>query len=209
MPSAQLGGDTFGYHWIDKEHFAVYLLDVCDHGVVPALLSVSALNDLRTQTLPDTDFRSPERVLAALNEKFQMEKHNNLYFTIWYGVYNIATRRLRYGCAGHPPALLIYSDEIKELFTENMFIGGMPGVDYRCSEIDLPLNCSLYVLSDGCYEITRGDGTIWGLNNLKGFLLSEKGKPDSELEGLYRFVHEMSGKEALDDDFSIVKIIFY
>ncbi|HQE80231.1 MAG TPA: SpoIIE family protein phosphatase [Syntrophorhabdaceae bacterium] len=209
IPSAQLGGDTFGYHWIDKEHFAVYLLDVCDHGVVPALLSVSALNDLRTQTLPDTDFRSPEMVLKALNETFQMEKHNNLYFTIWYGVYNIKTRKLRYGCAGHPPALLITRDnDIKELFTENMFIGGIPGIEYRCAETDVPLDCTLYVLSDGCYEITRGDGTIWGLNSLKTFLLSERGRPGSELEGLYRFVHEMSGKETLDDDFSIVKITF-
>lgn len=209
VPSAQLGGDTFGYHWLDREHFAVYLLDVCDHGVVPALLSVSALNDLRTQTLPDTDFRSPERVLAALNETFQMEKHNNLYFTIWYGVYNITTRQLRYGCAGHPPALLISEgNDITELFTENMFIGGMPGVDYKCSDIDIPLNCALYVLSDGCYEITRDDGTIWGLNNLKGFLLSKEREADSELEDLYRFVHGMSKKDTLDDDFSIVKITF-
>ena len=42
IPSARLGGDSFGYHWIDEDHFAIYLLDVCDHGVGPALLSVSA-----------------------------------------------------------------------------------------------------------------------------------------------------------------------
>lgn len=210
VPSAQLGGDTFGYHWIDSEHFAVYLLDVCDHGVVPALLSVSALNDLRMQTLPGTDFRSPEEVLATLNETFQMERHNNLYFTIWYGVYNKSTRHLRYGCAGHPPALLISADkDMKELFTENMFIGGMSGVIYRCHEIDVPHESSLYVLSDGCYEITMHDGNIWGIDNLKRFLLSEGNKTDKELEVLYNLVYEINGKNTLDDDFSIVKIIFH
>lgn len=44
IPSAQLGGDSFGYHWLDKDNFAAYLLDVCGHGVGPALLSVSAMN---------------------------------------------------------------------------------------------------------------------------------------------------------------------
>ena len=28
FPSAQLGGDALGYHWVDDEHFAIYLLAV-------------------------------------------------------------------------------------------------------------------------------------------------------------------------------------
>jgi sigma-B regulation protein RsbU (phosphoserine phosphatase) len=32
LPSASLGGDAFGYHWIDNDHFAFYLLDVSGHG---------------------------------------------------------------------------------------------------------------------------------------------------------------------------------
>ena len=59
VPSTQLGGDSFGYHWLDDEHFAVYLLDVSGHGVGASLLSVSALNVLRSQSLPNTDFRDP------------------------------------------------------------------------------------------------------------------------------------------------------
>ncbi len=107
FPGAQLGGDSFGYHWLDENTFAMYLLDVCGHGVGSALLSVSAFNAIRSQTLPNTDFRIPERVLAALNEAFQMEKHNNLYFTIWYGVYDCRTRELHFASGGHPPAFLI------------------------------------------------------------------------------------------------------
>jgi hypothetical protein len=41
IPSASLGGDSFGYHWIDEDHFAAYLIDVSGHGWVAALLSVS------------------------------------------------------------------------------------------------------------------------------------------------------------------------
>src|SRR5262249_34090746 len=42
VPSAQLGGDMFGYHWIDPDHLAIYLLDVSGHGVGSSLLAGSA-----------------------------------------------------------------------------------------------------------------------------------------------------------------------
>ena len=42
IPSTQLGGDSFGYHWLDDDNLAMYLLDVCGHGVGAALLSISA-----------------------------------------------------------------------------------------------------------------------------------------------------------------------
>jgi sigma-B regulation protein RsbU (phosphoserine phosphatase) len=48
---------------------------VCGHGVQAALLSISAINVLRNQTLPSTDFRSPGQVLSALNRVFQMDRH--------------------------------------------------------------------------------------------------------------------------------------
>ena len=61
IPSTSLGGDAFGYHWLDEDHLAVYLLDTCGHGVGTALLSASAINMLRSQSLPATDFRQPAR----------------------------------------------------------------------------------------------------------------------------------------------------
>ena len=108
IPSAELGGDSFGYHWLDDEHFAFYLLDVSGHGVGSALLSVSAMNALRSQALPQTDFRLPGQVLGALNNAFQMDQQNGLFFTIWYGVYHKPTRRLDFSGGGHPPGLLSY-----------------------------------------------------------------------------------------------------
>jgi phosphoserine phosphatase RsbU/P len=51
-PSAAIGGDAFGYHWIDADHFAVYLLDVSGHGWGASLLAVSIINVLRSQALP-------------------------------------------------------------------------------------------------------------------------------------------------------------
>src|SRR5580704_17200705 len=107
VPSTELGGDSFGYHWVDREHFALYLLDVCGHGVGSALLSMTVANTIRSGALLNTDFRMPDAVLSSLNQAFQMERQNDLYFTIWYGVYHRPTGKLRYASAGHPSPILV------------------------------------------------------------------------------------------------------
>ncbi len=131
IPSTQLGGDAFGYHWLDENHFAIYLLDVCGHGVGAALLSISVVNLLRSETLLQADFDDPSSVLAALNLAFQMEKHNNMFFSIWYGVYNRDKSEILYASGGHPPAILITGASGQEaktfmLKTPGVVIGALP-----------------------------------------------------------------------------------
>ncbi len=43
LPASTLGGDTIGYHWVDDDHLALYLIDVTGHGLDAALLSVEML----------------------------------------------------------------------------------------------------------------------------------------------------------------------
>src|SRR6185295_8713667 len=136
ITSTSLGGDSFGYHWLDEEHFAMYLLDVCGHGVGAALLSISAMNVLRSGSLPNTDFREPGAVLTGLNNVFQMERQNNMYFTIWYGVFNKTSRQIVFARGGHPPAILLTGEtretaKIIELKAPGMVIGSMPGLKFR------------------------------------------------------------------------------
>lgn len=157
-PCEQLGGDAFGYHWIDADHFAVYLLDVCGHGVGAALLSVSVLNALRVQTLPGVDFRDPAAVLMGLNRTFRMDNQNNLFFSAWYGVYHRSKRELTYASGGHPPAILIGPPvqepaSIAALRTEAPAIGCLDEMVYRSAVHLVTLGSRLLVFSDGVFEI--------------------------------------------------------
>ncbi|MEM8502560.1 MAG: SpoIIE family protein phosphatase [Cyanobacteria bacterium P01_D01_bin.1] len=111
ISSQELGGDCFDHYWLDPDYLVMYLLDVSGHGLGAALLSTSVLNVLRSQSLPGVDFHRPETVLKGLNEAFQMTEQNDKYFTIWYGVYNRVTHQLAYASAGHPPALLVASQD--------------------------------------------------------------------------------------------------
>ena len=110
IPSSTLGGDTIGYHWIDDDHLALYLIDVTGHGLDSALLSISINNMIRSGSLPGADMRRPDQVLATLNESFQGRQHSNKFFTIWYGVYCSSTRVLTWSGGGHHASLLFAPD---------------------------------------------------------------------------------------------------
>jgi len=209
VPSASLGGDFFGYHWLDEDHFIVYLLDVCGHGIGAALLSVSAINVIRSQTLPNTDFRRPDQVLTGLNEAFQMANHNGMYFTIWYGVYNKRSRMLVYASAGHPPALLVGSGGTKTLRTPNMIVGAFEKMAYQSDSIEIESQSRLYVFSDGAYEIRMSpDNTMWTFESFAELMASPPRDKIPPLKRLWEFAARAMGPKGLYDDFSILEITF-
>ncbi|MDF3057502.1 MAG: serine phosphatase [Rariglobus sp.] len=209
IPSTELGGDSFGYHWIDDDHFALYLLDVCGHGVGAALLSVTAINVLRNAALPGVDFRDPGAMLTELNEAFLMEKQNDMYFTIWYGVWQPSTRTLRFASAGHPPALLATplgdgTRDVAPLKSAGMILGGMSGATYRTFEQKIPGPARLYVVSDGTFEISQAGGSMWEFTDFVSFMGQRPQPGESDLDRLFNHVKTLHGPGPLDDDFSIL-----
>ncbi len=206
LPSQELGGDSFNYHWLDEDHLAIYLLDVSGHGVGSALLSVSVMNQLRSQSLPDTDLRQPAAVLYALNQSFQMESHHDMYFSLWYGVYQPGSRLLSFASAGHPPALLVAQSDpiLLELKTPNLPIGILPDQDFVMDQVRIPANSCLYVFSDGVYEVSNSQG-IWGIDNWKTFLSAHS---CIALDQVLQAIQSFRGKADFDDDFSLLRVHF-
>lgn len=209
IPSKQLGGDALGYHWIDDEHFAIYLLDVCGHGVGAALLSISVINVLRSQSLPNTDFREPVPVMKALNSTFSMEKQNNMFFTLWYGVWNSRTNKLNFGSAGHPPAMLFSKGKEPQLLrTEGLVVGAEQDVQFTSLTIDVPPASQLYVFSDGVYEITKPDQTMLRLDDMIEILKKASEKPEKALATVQNKILSEADSNEVSDDYSILQIIF-
>jgi phosphoserine phosphatase RsbU/P len=211
VPSTELGGDSFGYQWIDGEHFALYLLDVCGHGVGSVLLSITVANTLRSGALQNTDFRRPEAVLGSLNQAFQMENQNGLYFTIWYGVYHRPTGTLRYASAGHPPPILVSGAREQRGKAESLPavgcpVGILPDFPYASEECTLAGPARLFLFSDGAYEIMRPDGTLLEFEAFEELLARAVPEGASELEELLHFARDVHGSEDLEDDFSIIKM---
>jgi hypothetical protein len=209
-PSTKLGGDAFGYAPLPDGRFAAYLMDVSGHGAAAAMHSVAVMNVLRQRALPDTDMAQPAAVLRALNEMFQMERHAEMYFTLWYGVFDPESRRLDYACAGHHAAYMAPADRsgIIPLRTRNPMIGAVSGRSFLSDSVEVPAGASLYVFSDGVFEIVTKDDQQWGLQDFLPLLLQPSAKGVSEGERLFDEVVRVARPGGLDDDFSLVVLTF-
>ena len=213
IPSRQLGGDCFDYYWLDTDYLAIYLLDTAGHGLRATLPSISVLNLLRSRALKGLNYYQPSDVLQALNNTFQMNYQNDKYFTIWYGVYNRVKRQLIYASAGHPPAVLISgkspsSTKVKKLRTPGVPVGMFPQVKYVDEFCNIEESSSLYIFSDGAYEITQSDGTLWTLEGFIEMLVTSQRRFEGKLEQILNYITSLNSKEAFDDDLSIIKMNF-
>jgi serine phosphatase RsbU (regulator of sigma subunit) len=209
QPSALLGGDALGYGYIDADHFAMYVLDVSGHGTGAAMHSVSVLNVLRQRALPANP-RDPVKVLSTLNARFQMEQHDGMYFTMWYGVYDVPHRTLRYACAGHHPGYLAAPDRgaVQPLRTSGTMIGAMPKARYVVDQTAVPAGSSLYLFSDGVFEVVTKDQHQWRLHDFVPLILEPPSDGISEAQRLYGAVRSVARPGPLDDDFSLMVVTF-
>lgn len=168
IPCEALGGDVFGYHWIDEHHLAAYVIDVSGHGVGPALMGVSAMNLIRSGSLEREQVLDPTRTLQALNAAFQMSRHDGMYFTVWYGVYDRRTRELAWAGGGHPPSFLVRAGgTIERLDSTTFMVGAMEEYDAPTMRTPISAGDRLYLFSDGVFEIHLPSGGIWGLESLE------------------------------------------
>ncbi len=208
VPSEQLGGDSFGYHWIDDNNFAIYLIDVSGHGIKASLHTVSVINALRSHGLPNTDMTQPADVVKTLNKRFQMSDHGDMYFTLWYGVYNNEKHELSYSGCGHPPVIIMdghCGSEIRLLDSQNLCVGGVRNPTIQSDTINIDLPTTLFVYSDGSYEIKLAEGNYWNDYSFREMLVLYE-KKNKSLKDLYTYIKTLNNHKDLIDDLSILKL---
>ncbi len=212
IPSRQLGGDSFDYYWLDSDHLAIYLLDVSGHGLRAALPSLSVINLLRSRGLPQVNYYRPSDVLRGLNELFQMSDRNDKYFTIWYGVYQCSQRRLVYSSAGHPPAILITASnreiQVDYLKTHGFPVGMFPETEYVDGYCGVAKATSLYLFSDGVYELNQVDGKLWSLEEFIEELKHYQLMPHRHLDHLVAQTKIVNNGDNFEDDWSLMQVDF-
>lgn len=209
-PSARIGGDALGYHAIDQDHFALYLLDVAGHGASAALHAASVINVMRKQALPGVDMRRPGEVMRGLNAMFPMEQHGDLFFTAWYGVYVKQDRELRHCAGGHHPGYLVGSGrtEAAPVGTRNPIIGVPPDHEYEAAGIAVPPGSKLYLFSDGVFEVQDTTGRQRQLDDFLPLLLAPADGKASEPERLVGEMRRLTGSKVFEDDLTVLVVTF-
>ena len=135
-----------------------------------------------------------------------MEANHGQYFTMWYGVYDRRTRRLRFASGGHPPAYLLPpGSPFTALRTHGPPIGFLPEARFTAAEAEIPAGAVLHLISDGVYELIGKDDRVATLTDFERELATHRWTDPSDL--LARAM-DRTRFMPLDDDLSAVTVTF-
>ncbi|OUS32562.1 hypothetical protein A9Q99_00365 [Gammaproteobacteria bacterium 45_16_T64] len=176
-PCSVLGGDLYGHRELDSNTIAFYQIDVAGHGVPSALLSFTLSYELaRTGAGVDLLFnhegvkgpRSVVDVVSDLNARYMLDSGSLLYFTMVYGVLNLANGRVSFCQAGHPPPI---HDSASTGAVSFMGDGGFPVgmfeiADYEEVSFQLAPGDRFFLYSDGITEAMNLGGEQYGESRL-------------------------------------------
>ncbi|WP_029151592.1 PP2C family protein-serine/threonine phosphatase [Methylovulum miyakonense] len=217
-PSTYLSGDIFNFFPLDEHHVAFYILDVAGHGIAAAMQSFTLSRILSpdtntghlTYSVPEDPgtllVRPAHSVVANLNQQFQTNTANILYFTMVYGVIDTLAQTIELCQAGHPHPLYLQAHKPAEFIIN----GGLPvGIIGQASYGSLLLNYHsgdrLFLYSDGITECESPTGEMFGIERLRLFVeqTRELAMRDviRELDGQIR---SWRGGDGFEDDISML-----
>jgi len=121
---------------------------------------------------------------------------------------DLASGRLDYCNAGHPPALLLHAaGGIEELSDGGPLLGALPSDSFAQSSVQLEPGDALVIYSDGILESTDSTGEEFGSRRLEEFLRRVQSQDaDAVLMSLLGAVQDYAGGHPLQDDMSLVVV---
>ena len=147
-----LAGDFYNAFRLDRDRVGFYVGDVMGHGPAAALLSVYAMQVIRTKRIDGRNYEilAPGQAFAGLNHDIlQANFTGDPFVTMAYGVLDVPLRRLTYSCAGHPPILRVGTDgAIRELSGGGPVIGVVES-EFESTEVQLDPGDRLIFYTDG------------------------------------------------------------
>ena len=152
-PAREVGGDVYDYFLRDEKLFFC-IGDVSGKGIPSAIVMAVIHSQFRMASMHETN---PARIMQTLNSAACEGNRTNIFVTLFVGVLDLPTGRLRYCNAGHDvPYLLSASPDgtgAARLPVEaNIPIGLFDDFVYVLQEADIPPRTTLFLYTDGLTE---------------------------------------------------------
>ena len=198
-PAKEVGGDFYDYYEIDDEHVAVVIGDASGKGVPAALLSTitQAIIKLILKTEKD-----PAKALYILNNQLCENNTEMMFITLWLGIFNKKTNKLKFSNAGHNPPIIYQNKEFKFLNTDTgIVLGIMENYEFVTEETDVAKGLVLY--TDGITDANNHDEELYGEERLIEFLNSRK-LDQKIISQLMHDIDEFSENEEQFDDMTLL-----
>ncbi len=151
-PAKAVGGDLFDYFIRDEKLFFC-IGDVSGKGVPAALVMAVTRAQFRTVSTLES---IPDRIVHRLNNTMCEGNDSIMFVTLFVGVLDLPTGRLRYCNAGHDAPLLI-GEDVSELPCEsNLPIGVMADWTFKLQEVEISPMTTIFLFTDGLTEAENG-----------------------------------------------------
>lgn len=160
-----LGGDCYDFMTLPDDRLALVVGDASGKGLAAALMMASVQASLRTAAL----FTSNDlaALLKIVNIQAYASSLADRYATVFYGVFDLATRTLRYVNAGHNPPVVLRNDgSVHWLEPSGAPVGMFPDSNYQESVVQLNPGDLVIAYTDGVIEATNPGREEWGVQGL-------------------------------------------
>jgi sigma-B regulation protein RsbU (phosphoserine phosphatase) len=193
VPAGDVGGDWYDFIPFEDGCWGLVLADVSGKGTAAALLMSATRAMLRSLT---ETCSSPAETLSKLNRRMVEDFPSGRFVTLIYAVLDPTNRALKFASAGHPPPLLVTSDEARFLEVESGTPLGLAKSEFSDTEVHLPEGSRLVLYSDGITEAAGLSEEEYGPSRLSDHVLEPYASGDSILADVRRYVN---GAELQDD----------
>ncbi|MEO5373775.1 MAG: PP2C family protein-serine/threonine phosphatase [Alphaproteobacteria bacterium] len=178
-PAKDVGGDFYDFFMIDETRLGVVVADVSGKGVPAAFFMAIARTLLKATAL----FGGPPgECLAKLNDLLAENNDQEMFVTIFYGIYHEDSGRLDYANGGHNPPLWLHGGEVSRLEgTGGMALAMIDGLSYAETSVTLAPGDSLFLYTDGVTEAFDPDDVAFGEERLTETLTRLADAPAREI----------------------------
>lgn len=205
-PAKEVGGDFYDFFLVDEDHLALVIADVSGKGVPAALFMVITKTLIKNQMMMGT---SPKAALEAVNNQLCENNEAEMFVTVWLGVYEISTGKVRAANAGHEYPAIRRKGGGFELFKEphGFVLAGMENARYREYEFELHAGDTLFVYTDGVPEATDAVQTLFGTGRMMGALnKAPDANPKNLIEGVKNDIDRFVGEAMQFDDITMLAV---
>ncbi|MGO8794968.1 MAG: SpoIIE family protein phosphatase [Candidatus Sulfotelmatobacter sp.] len=151
-----VGGDYYDFLDFCSGKLGIVLADISGKGISGALLMANLQASLRGQYA--LALENIPRLLRSVNSLFYKNTETNHYATMFFSIYDDASRTLRYVNCGHnPPILLRATGEVERLNATATVLGLFEEWDCEVAEKRLGAGDVLLVYTDGISEAAPSD----------------------------------------------------
>jgi Stage II sporulation protein E (SpoIIE) len=208
VSSDHVGGDFHDVFETPSGAVAIVLGDVSGKGVSAALLASVIQGAIRSATAPQHE-TACEQVNRMLCERTSCER----FATLFWGVFDPATRLLRYVNAGHAAPILQRSRDgrIERLHEGGPLLGILPGARFAAGEVMIEPGDSLVVYSDGVNEAANLQMEEFGEARIEQIVAAQRDQAPSPKELCGQIIEQVGqfvSSQVLADDRTLVAVRF-